>query len=133
MTDTAPIDQLDPDFQAALQRLHQLTVLGRWAVVVGLWATIGAWSLWGLRHYWGLWQDYFTWASVRAALVYHRLSAMGLILCLGMTLSVLIWQSRNILFGMPAIEQDRQRQFLCRIRQQGVSHPLWRWVYGSGK
>ncbi len=127
----APPQPLDPAFATDLDRLQALTVLGRWAVVAGLWATIGAASLWGIRKYFGLWQDHFTWSSVRAVVLYHRLSAMGLVICVGMTLSVLIWQSRNILFGRPKSEQLQQHQLLCRIRQQGSSHPLWRWLYGQ--
>jgi hypothetical protein len=131
MTDQAPLPELDPAFQAALQRLHQLTVLGRWAVVLGLWLTIGVASLWGLRNNLALWQDYFTWAAVRSALLYRRWSAMGLIVCISMTLSVLLWQSRNILWGLPQIEQQRLRESLLKIHQQGASHPLWSWVYGK--
>jgi hypothetical protein len=45
-----------------------------------------------------------------------------------MTLAVLIWQSRNILFGLPENEQRRLEQQVLRIREQGQSHPLWKWI-----
>jgi hypothetical protein len=122
-------NEFDPAFQAAMQRLHQLTVWGRWAVVLGLWLTIGLISLWGLRENIQLLQDHFTWAAIRAALIYQRWSALGVVLCIAMTVSVLVWQSRNILFGLSPIEQERLQKQLWQIQQQGQSHPLWKWVY----
>ena len=84
--------------------------------------------MWDLRTEIELWQDYFTWSAVRYGLVFHPFAALGLSLCIGMTLSVLIWQSRNILFGMPASEKQRLENQVYRIRQQGSSHPLWKWI-----
>jgi hypothetical protein len=72
--------------------------------------------------------DYFTWATVKYGLAYHRISAMGLFVCLGVTVSVFVWQARNALFGLPSIERLRLQQKVLRIRQQGNTHPLWRLV-----
>lgn len=118
----------DPIFQAEVQRLHELTVYGRWLVVGLLWLSVAPLSLWGLRREIALWLENFTWAAVRYGLVYNRLPAIGLGLCMGMTLAVLVWQSRNILLGLPRKEQLRLEQQVRRIRQQGPSHPLWRLV-----
>lgn len=126
-----PSPNLDPKFQAAVQRLHQLTVLGRWLVVIGLWCTIGALSLWGLRYPISLMQEYFTWAALRHGLANNLPSTIGLALCIGMTLSVLVWQSRNILFGLPPNEQKQLEQKVLKIWQQGKSHPLWKWIEPS--
>jgi hypothetical protein len=137
-----PADR-DPQFQAAMERLHRLTVWGRWIFVLGLWLTIGALCLWWLRSEIALLQDHFTWVGVRYALSRYRLPgwgkgavglglpAFGLGCCLAMTLSVLIWQSRNILWGLPEVEQNRLHASVLKIHQQGPSHPLWRWVYGA--
>lgn len=108
--------------------MHQLTVYGRWLVVGLLWVTVGLFSLWSLRSEIELWQEYFTWAAVRYALAYNRLPAMGLALCLGMTAVALLRQSRHILWGMPPKERQRIEKQVIRIRQQGSSHPLWKWV-----
>jgi len=126
----SPFSSLENDsiFQAEVQRLHELTVYGRWLVVGFLWLSVGALSLWGLRSEIALWLENFTWAAVRYGLVYNRLPAVGLGLCVGMTVAVLVWQSRNILLGLPRKEQQRLEQQVRRIRQQGRSHPLWRWV-----
>jgi hypothetical protein len=136
MTDSyeaQPIDPeaLDPDFQADLERLHQLTVRWRWAVVVGLWLTIGALSLWGIRVNLWLMSQYFTWSALRYAFLFNRGSAIGIMICMVMTLSLLLRESQEILFGRSASEQERLHQQLVRIKQQGASHPLWRWLYGK--
>jgi hypothetical protein len=120
----------DPQFMAAIVRLHELTVWGRWAVVVGLWLTIGAWSLWQLRKVWEIVSEYFTWSAIRYGLIFNPWAAAGLGLCIGMTLSVLIWQSRNILWGLSRSEQKALEKRVLRIQQQGASHPLWGWVWG---
>jgi hypothetical protein len=126
----SPSPPPDPEsiFQAEVQRLHELTVYGRWLVVGFLWVTVAPLSWWGLRDEITLWVENFTWAAVRYGLIYHRLPAVGLGLCIGMTLAVLIWQSRNILLGLPRKERQRLEQQVLRIRQQGPSHPLWRLV-----
>ncbi len=118
----------DSTFQIQVQRLYQFTVYVRWLVVSLLWLTVGFWSIWTLRREIGLWLDYFTWSAVRYALAYHRLAAVGLGLCLGATTAVLVWQSSNILWGLPPEQQRRLERQVDRIREQGSSHPLWKWV-----
>jgi hypothetical protein len=139
------VNDRDPEFQAAIERLHRVTVWGRWGFVLFLWLTIGALCLWQLRSELLLLQDHFTWVGVRYALSRYRLpgwgkSAIGLGVpgfglgcCLAMTLSVLIWQSRNIIWGLPEAEQKRLHASTLKIHQQGPSHPLWRWVYAQAK
>lgn len=119
---------LDPTFKQQVQRLHHLTVYGRWLFVALLWISIGSLSLWGLRSEIALWRQYITWAAVRYGLYYNPLPTFGLAFCIGMTVAVLVWQSRNILLGLPRPEQRRLEEQVYRIRQQGSSHPLWKWV-----
>lgn len=118
----------DSTFAQQVQRLHQLTVYGRWLFVGCLWLTIAPICLWNLKAEIALWRQYFTWVAVRYGLVYHPLSTFGLALCIGMTTSVLIWQSRNILMGLPEKEKQQLEKQVFRIRQQGPSHPLWKLV-----
>ena len=118
----------DSSFIQQVQSLHELTVYGRWLLVTFLWLTLAPLCLWDLRAEIALLQEYFTWASVRYGLFFHPFATLGLGLCVGMTLSVLMWQSRNILFGMPVAEKQRLEKQVYRIRQQGSSHPLWKWV-----
>jgi hypothetical protein len=115
-------------FQQEVERLHRFTVYARWSVVGLLWLTIGSLSLWGLRYPISLMMDYFTWSALRYGFVFHRLPALGLAVCLGSTVGVLVWQSRNILMGLPQPERKRLEKQVCRIRQQGPSHPLWKFV-----
>ncbi len=116
-----------------LTRLHELTVYTRWALVSALWLTVVPFSLWELRADIALWQVYFTWAAVRYALLYNPVAALGLTLTVALTLSTLMWQSRNILLGLPTAEIHRLERQLQRIHRQGVSHPLWRWVSGASR
>ncbi|WP_427159195.1 hypothetical protein ACQFX9_24525 [Aliinostoc sp. HNIBRCY26] len=111
-----------------VQRLHQLTVYGRWIFVGCLWLTIAPLCLWNLRSEIVLWKQYFTWVALRYGVVYHPFSALGLAFCIGMTTSVLVWQSRNILLGLPQQEKHRLEKQVFQIRQQGPTHPLWKWV-----
>jgi hypothetical protein len=135
MQEPQPLSSRDwvntPSQQQTVQRLHRLTVYGRWMVVVALWLTVGLISLWQFRFRIQLLVDYFTWVAVRYGLAYHQGATLGLSLCIGMTLSVLVWHSRNILFGLPKQEQLRLQLQAERIRQQGPTHPLWRWVCGE--
>ncbi|MER3478234.1 MAG: hypothetical protein C4287_19435, partial [Leptolyngbya sp. ERB_1_2] len=94
---------------------------------------IGVLSLWGLRYPISLMRDYFTWAALRHGLISNMPATIGLGLCIGMTLSVLIWQSRNILFGLPIDEQRKLERSVLKIRQQGKSHPLWKWIEPSNR
>lgn len=132
MSQSDPPSQLPPieltqdlTFQTQVKRLQETMVYFRWLFVLGLWLTVGTLSLWGLRSEIALWVQYFTWTAVRYGLAYNPLQAIGLSGCIGMTAAVLVWQSRNILFGMPEQERKRIEQQVYRIRQQGPSHPLW--------
>lgn len=115
-------------FKVQVQRLHQIAVGGRWLFVGLLWLTVGSVSMWGLRHEIFLWQQYFTWVAVRYGMYHNPLPAFGLSLCIGMTTAVLVWQSRNILLGIPPQYRKYLEGSVCRIRQQGSTHPLWKWV-----
>jgi hypothetical protein len=115
-------------FQLQVQRLHRLTVVSRWLTVVVLWLSAGTASLWSLRGEISLWREYFTWVAIWYALRSQTWPTLGLGLCTGWTLSVLVWQSRNILFGMPSVERRRLERQVWRIRANGSKHPLWKWV-----
>ncbi|EKQ70550.1 hypothetical protein OsccyDRAFT_0846 [Leptolyngbyaceae cyanobacterium JSC-12] len=118
----------DPIFAQQVERLHSLTVGGRWVFAGFLWLTVGTLSIWGLRYPISLMLEYFTWASVYYGLHFHPLPALGLFFCVAVTTSILVWQSRNILFGLPKRDRRRLEEYVLRIRKQGPSHPLWKYV-----
>jgi hypothetical protein len=126
-----PDGDKDGQLQVEIGRLYTVMLRGRWLVTAGLWLTIGSWSLWSLRKMVALALEDFTWAAIRSGLHYHPFAALGLCVCLGSTLSILLWQSRNLLFGFSRQQRDYLQQQVLRIRAQGRSHPLWRWVCGS--
>jgi hypothetical protein len=118
----------DAIFRQQVDRLHHLTVYGRWLFVLGLWLTVGTLSLWGLRYPIELIHEYFTWAAVYYGLHFHPLPTIGLATCIAFTTAVLVWQSRNILLGLPKRDRERLERQVLRIRKQGRSHPLWKYV-----
>ncbi|MDJ0733086.1 MAG: hypothetical protein QNJ47_03220 [Nostocaceae cyanobacterium] len=121
-------ENYDPVFAQQVQKLHRLTVWGRWLFIASSWVTIAPLSLWELREEILLWKQYFTWVALRFGLFYHPLATLGLGFCIGMTVATLVWQSRNIIWGLPQQELKRLEKQVDRIRQQGPSHPLWKWV-----
>lgn len=119
---------LDPTFKNKVRRLYQLTIYGRLLLVSLMWITLGYLSLLGWRYEISLLRSHFTWAALRYGIIFNPSPAIGLTICIAMTVSVLVWQSRNILLGIPRQEQKRLEKQVHRICQQGVSHPLWRWI-----
>lgn len=118
----------DPAFRQQVQRLYRLTVYSRWLFIVFVWLTIVPLSIWNLRMEIILWQEYFTFAAVRYGLVSHPFATLGLAFSIGIMLAVLIWQSRNILFGLSSEEKKHLEDRVWQIRQQGSNHPLWKWI-----
>ncbi len=129
--ESTPAVELDPIFKNQIDNLYRLNLYGRWLVIAALWLTIGVYSLWGLRYPISLIQQEFTWAAVKYGLIGAPMPAFGLCLCVGMLTGTLVWQSRNIIWGIPKQEQQRLIQQVGNIRRQGSSHPLWKWVVNS--
>jgi len=128
-----PNRDYDPVFYRQLCRLHHLLAWGRWLLVVILWLSVGSVSF--MR----LWPDlqmlsrYFTWTGLRYSLAFHPFATLGLSICAGLTVAVLLWQSRNIVLSLPQREVRQLERRLSQIREQGASHPLWRWVCREGE
>ncbi len=119
---------LDPQFQQQVKKLHQLTVYARWIVVLILWMTVGIISIHGFNYPITLLRENFTWAALKYGIYGYKFPALGLGLCIGMTCSVLIWQTRNLIFGLPQSEKQKLQQQVYHIRQQGSTHPLWKLI-----
>lgn len=120
--------ELDPNLNRQIKKLHRITVYMRWLTVVLCWLTLGTFGLWSLRNEISLWFDYFTWSAVRYAIHFNPLPSLCLAFCIGITLSVLVWQSRNIIWGLPAQEKYRLQQKVKLILAAGSSHPLWKFI-----
>lgn len=117
---------VDPQYQRQIERLRVILLRRWWRSNVILWLTVGSLSLWSLRGEWAMLRQYFTWTAVRYALAYNRLAALGLGLCMGLTVALLVAESRHILFGLAGSEQQRLDQLHHHILQQGPTHPLWK-------
>lgn len=118
----------DSDFQQKVTKLYQLSIYGRWLVVIASWLTFGVYALWSLREEIAIALDYFTWAAVYYGLHFNFIPTLCLAFCIGMTTSVLVWQSRNLIWGLPAIEKHRLERKVKKIIAQGDRHPLWKWI-----
>ncbi|WP_013322401.1 hypothetical protein [Gloeothece verrucosa] len=121
----------DPNLNLEIKRLYQLTVYGRWGFVIVCWLSLGSFGLWGLREEIKLWQQHLTWTAVRYGLAYNIIPSICLLFCIAVTSAVLVWQSRNILYGIPTSQQRRLEKQVQRIKSIGSRHPLWKWVIGS--
>lgn len=113
-----------------LERLRILVLRRWWWRVLILWLTVGSLSLWALRHEFTTLRQYFTWTALRYGLAYHRLAAVGLGLCIGLTVALLVGESRHILFGLSSAERQRLQKLQTQINQQGQGHPFWQALHG---
>ena len=116
---------VDPQYQRQIERLRIILLRRWWRFTALLWLTVGSLSLWSLRGEWVYLRQYFTWTAVRYAVAYNRLAALGLGLCVALTVALLVAESRHILFGLARSEQQRLDQLHHQILQQGPTHPLW--------
>jgi hypothetical protein len=119
----------DPELHQAIERLYHLQVKGRWLFNGTTGIVLIPFSLWHLRYELQLWHEYFTWAALRYGLAFNLLATVGLLIPLALTTATLIWQSRNLLVGLPAQEVRRLEQQVQQIRTVGQGHWLWRWVW----
>lgn len=87
-----------------------------WLVVLILWSSVGTVSIWSLRRTWQQLAEHFTWAALRYGLAFNRLAAIGLGLCLGLTVALLIKQTRFLLFGLTTQEKKVLNEALRRQR-----------------
>ncbi|WP_019508533.1 hypothetical protein [Pleurocapsa sp. PCC 7319] len=122
------MSKLKSDFQSKVAKLYRLTVYGRWLFILFNWLTFGVYALWNLREEIALWFDYFTWAAVYYGFHFNFVPTLCLAFCVGTTVSVLVWQSRNLLWGLPAQEQRQLEKQVKKILKQGATHPLWKWI-----
>lgn len=109
-----------------IEALRQAMMRSWWWICAGLWLSVGLLSLWWMRSDLQELYQYFTWAAVRYMLFYNRLAGAGLGLCVGLTLALLVSESRQILWGISEGEYARLLINLEKIHKQGPSHPQWK-------
>jgi hypothetical protein len=111
-----------------LQKIYSLNLYLKWLTVLIFWLSFGLFGIWELREEITLWQQYFTWSALRYALVYHRLAAVCLSICIGLTVGLLITQSRDLLWGISEQEKYRLQQQIDQIFAKGKSHPFYKFL-----
>ncbi|MDA0269006.1 MAG: hypothetical protein O3A14_19105 [Cyanobacteria bacterium] len=83
-----------------------------WWLTLGLWLTVGSASLWNLRRTFEQLSVYFTWTAIRYGLAFNRPAAAGLGLCLGMTVVLLVRESRHLIWGLSRRDRAQLSQAL---------------------
>lgn len=120
--------KIQSDFQYQVAKLHQLTVYTRWLFVLVSWFTLGFYALWNLKEEISLWLDYFTWAAVYYGFHFNFLPTLCLAFCVAITIHVLVWQGRNLIWGLSRPEKQQLEQRVEKILARGRKHPLWKWI-----
>lgn len=124
-------DALGPELKEPVHRLYRAQQQQRWRLVLLLWLAIVPLSLWGLRQTLGLLWEYFTWSALRYGLIYHPISALGLLVTVLLTLTSTFaeWGVRR--WGYSGEEVRSLKRQVERIRAKGEKHPLWPKVWGD--
>ena len=115
-------------FQQQVDRLYSLTVYLRWLVVLICWLTLGVYGIWQIREAIALWFDYFTWSAVYYTFHFNFVPTLCLAICVGVTVSSLVRQSRNTIWGIPHQERKQLERQVTKILAVGKKHPLWKWI-----
>jgi hypothetical protein len=123
-------DYLDSDhLDRQIARLRRWDAGMRWAGVVLMWMTLGAWSCWEMRESLALLGEYFSLTGLQYSLFFHLWGGgTGLIICTAMTLSSTIWQISQWLWKPSDRELHQLKLRVQKIQEQGAKHPLWRWM-----
>lgn len=122
------MSHIHADFQQKVEKLYQLSIYGRWLFVIASWLTLGLYALWNLKEEIAIALDYFTWAAVYYGLHFNFVPTLCLAFCIGVTVSALVWQSRNLIWGLPVEEKRRLEKQVKKILAKGNKHPLWKWL-----
>jgi len=120
---------VDSDLIKPVQRLFLLHLYGRWILVAIAWLLVAPWAIGRLGEDLQLMTEYFTWASVRYSLMFNLIPAYGLLLCIGFTVSSLIWHGLYLWKGISPREQFRLANQVKKIQVTGPKHILWKWVF----
>lgn len=102
--------------EASLGALWRRWMNRWWGITLLLWMTVLPLSLWGLRTTWQQLATYFTWAALRYGLAFERWAALGLGLCVGLGVALLIAETRHLFWGFTRRERYQLLRALRRRR-----------------
>ncbi len=118
-----------PNLTEAVHKLHRLTLYCRWLIVAFCWLIVIPLSLWRLREEIALMREYFTWSALRYSLIYRLVPSFCIFASIGITLAVLLWHSRFILWGILPKERRQLEKQVRQIYATGPRHPFWKWLF----
>jgi hypothetical protein len=118
----------NPLLASQIAKLQQLIVWQRWLFIAVMWLTLGWWSLWELRDSLVLLREYFSWAGVIYGFYFHLRGGFGLMVCVILTCSSIIWQISHIFWGSSVREIHQLGVMVEKIQEKGPKHWLWYWI-----
>jgi hypothetical protein len=119
----------DLDLDQQIAKLRRVDMCLRWLLILLLWLTLGVWSCWEMRASLLQLTEYLSLTGLKYSLFFHLWGGGGgLILCLSLTVSSILWQIGQSFWQI----SPRERQVLAtrvqQIQDQGSKHPFWRWI-----
>jgi hypothetical protein len=110
-------------------KLRRIDMFLRWLLILLLWLTIGAWSCWQMRASIQQLSEYFSMTGLRYSLFFNLWGGgAGLIFCISLTLSSVLWQIGHSLWKVSPRERHQLEVRVQQIQNQGSKHPYWRWM-----
>jgi hypothetical protein len=123
LTDSAP------DIDRQVSQLRRVEAWVRWLWIALIWLTLGTWSCWEMRESLIQLYEYLSWTGIQYSFFFHLMGGGGgLIICLSMTASCILWQIGQTFLRVSPRERQRLEAKVQRIQKKGSKHPLWRWI-----
>jgi hypothetical protein len=117
------------DLDQQVIKLRRVDMFLRWFLVLLMWLTVGAWSGWQMRSSIQQLSEYFSMTGLRYSLFFNLWSGgAGLIFCLSLTISSLLWQIGHSLWKISPRERQQLETRVQQIQIQGAKNPYWRWI-----
>ncbi len=111
-------------------KLRRIDMILRWLLLLLLWLTVGIWSCWQMRASIQQLSEYFSMTGLRYSLFFNFWSGgVGLIFCMSLTLSSLLWQIGYSLWKVSPRERQQLEARVRQIQNQGSKHPYSRWIH----
>jgi hypothetical protein len=119
----------DSNLDQQVAKLRRVDMYLRWLLVLLLWLTLGVWSCWEMRESLLQLTEYLSLTGLKYSLFFHLWGGGGgLILCLSLTVSSMLWQIGQSFWRLSSRERQILETRVQKIQEQGAKHPLWRWI-----
>jgi hypothetical protein len=119
----------DLNLDQQVAKLRRVDMFLRWLLVLILWLTLGVWSCWEMRESLLQLTEYLSLTGLKYSLFFHLWGGGGgLILCLSLTVSSMLWQIGQSFWRLSPRERQMLETRVQKIQELGTKHPFWRWI-----